>query len=371
MAVTAGELSPIVNGFVYCGVITGCQAAYEPRRAQEWTAALTRWCAEQPDIVELQRHVPRAPGRDHAAARRVAGRARRRRGAPPSGCALAANRVGGRRRRTTGAARSIACAGSPPRPRQAYATRAAAATSRSPGWRCCGSTQGNGDAAAAAIRRALGETTDRAAARRAAARLRRDHARGRRRRRRRARRATSSARSPSSWQGDLLGAMARTRAGRSSSPRATPARRIVSLRRAAEAWRALAAPYEAARARVLVGLACRALGDDDTAGLELAAARDAFARARRRAGPRPRRRARRTRPRRATRTGLTPRELEVLRWSRPAGATGRSPRSSSSASTPSPATCRTCSPSSACRRARRPRRRVRARAALTRAHGQE
>jgi len=38
----------------------------------------------------------------------------------------------------------------------------------------------------------------------------------------------------------------------------------------------LDAPYEAARARALVARACRALGDEDAASMELAAARLAF-----------------------------------------------------------------------------------------------
>jgi len=52
---------------------------------------------------------------------------------------------------------------------------------------------------------------------------------------------------------------------------------LVSLRRALQVWQDLEAPYEAARARMLVGLACRALGDDDTAAMELDAARGVFA----------------------------------------------------------------------------------------------
>src|SRR6266542_5787116 len=51
LAVTSGELSPIISGVVYCGVIAGCEEAYDVRRAQEWTEALSRWCEQQPDMV--------------------------------------------------------------------------------------------------------------------------------------------------------------------------------------------------------------------------------------------------------------------------------------------------------------------------------
>jgi DNA-binding NarL/FixJ family response regulator len=48
------------------------------------------------------------------------------------------------------------------------------------------------------------------------------------------------------------------------------------LRGASEIWQQLKAPHEAARARELAGLACSALGDDETAALELDAARAAY-----------------------------------------------------------------------------------------------
>jgi len=49
-----------------------------------------------------------------------------------------------------------------------------------------------------------------------------------------------------------------------------------SLRGAFEAWRRVEAPYDSARARVIMGMACRAFGDDEGAELEFDAARDVF-----------------------------------------------------------------------------------------------
>jgi len=51
---------------------------------------------------------------------------------------------------------------------------------------------------------------------------------------------------------------------------------LASLRHAWQVWQELEAPYEVALVRVLVGLACRELGDEDSAALELGAARAVF-----------------------------------------------------------------------------------------------
>src|SRR5204863_7858682 len=43
VAVTNGEVSPIVTGIVYCSVILACEDVYELRRARDWPAAPPRW----------------------------------------------------------------------------------------------------------------------------------------------------------------------------------------------------------------------------------------------------------------------------------------------------------------------------------------
>jgi DNA-binding NarL/FixJ family response regulator len=137
--------------------------------------------------------------------------------------------------------------------------------------------QGDHEAAGAAIRRAVGETSepsklvgllpaqveimlavgDAEAARRACLAL--EELGGR-------------------WKGALVAAMVSQARGAVDLAEGDAQAALVALRHAGQGWRELDAPYEAALARVLVALACARLGDDDTASLELEAAREVFAR---------------------------------------------------------------------------------------------
>ena len=88
-------------------------------------------------------------------------------------------------------------------------------------------------------------------------------------------------------------------------------RRTATLRRAWPAWQELEAPYEAARLRVLIGLACRALGDEVSASMEFDAAGWVF----RQLGAAPDLARVEALARKATAAagGLTMREIEILR----------------------------------------------------------
>jgi tetratricopeptide (TPR) repeat protein len=51
LVVTAGRLSPVLTGLLYCSVIDVCQQMGIVARAREWTNALAQWCEEQPDML--------------------------------------------------------------------------------------------------------------------------------------------------------------------------------------------------------------------------------------------------------------------------------------------------------------------------------
>src|SRR5688572_17200633 len=51
LAAMNGELSPIFTGLIYCSVIDACQKVCALSRAREWTAALSTWCEQQPDML--------------------------------------------------------------------------------------------------------------------------------------------------------------------------------------------------------------------------------------------------------------------------------------------------------------------------------
>lgn len=273
VAVTAGEVSPIVSGIVYCGVILACEQIYEVRRAQEWTAALTRWCEQQPDLLAFTGRclVHRAQlmqlHGDWRDALEEAGRAGRRfeeamnRAAAAKACYLRGevHRLQGQFEPAEAAYREASELGSEPQP----------------GWALLRLAQGNGDAAAAAICRVMGETSER---------LKRagllpayievmlvvgdiDEARNA---------CRELGEIAEEYESTLLQTMVAQARGAVELAAGDAAAALVNLRRAGQAWQELEAPYEAARTRVLIGRACQALGDEDAFALEVDAARRIF-----------------------------------------------------------------------------------------------
>jgi DNA-binding CsgD family transcriptional regulator len=119
---------------------------------------------------------------------------------------------------------------------------------------------------------------------------------------------------------EMLGAMSAHARGAVELAAGDVSGALISLRQAARAWHELEAPYEAARARVLLARACRDLGDEETFALELESARGVFEQLG--AAPDVAAVAELVGAERDAPHGLTARELEVLRLV----ATGKSNR---------------------------------------------
>jgi DNA-binding NarL/FixJ family response regulator len=308
VAVTAGEVSPFFTGVVYCGVIACCEEAFEPRRAHEWTNALTRWCEAQPQMVAFTgRCLAHRAGimQLHGAWRDALEEARLAR----ERCEEAMNRA------ATGQAyyqqaELHRLQGDFAVAEAAYRDASRFGREPQPGLALLRLGQGDIGAAAAAIQRVLGETTEplrRAALLQAYAEI--MLAAGDVQAARSA--ADELADTAASTERPMLAAIAAHVRGAVHLADGDAQSALAALRRASHEWQELDAPYELARVRVLLGLAFRALGDADTAAFEFEAARAVFERLG--AKPDAARVDSFTSAAPADRHGLSARELEVLR----------------------------------------------------------
>jgi DNA-binding CsgD family transcriptional regulator/tetratricopeptide (TPR) repeat protein len=273
IAVTGGQVSPIVVGIVSCAVIEASMEMFDLRRAQEYTASLARWCAAQPDLVPFRGQClvhqaqimtlhgawPDAIDAAQDACARLADA-----GQPAAGGAFYQR---GELHRLRGEFAEA---------EQAFQRARRWIRDPQPGPALLLLAQGHLDAATAAIRRAMDDTADRVdrstllgaaveialaggdvpSARAAADEL----------------RAIAD-----QFGGAWLDAVAAQAVGAVLIAEQDPQAAMDALRRAWSAWQTLDTPYEAARVRVLMGTACRVLGDDHSAEMELDAARWIFA----------------------------------------------------------------------------------------------
>jgi DNA-binding CsgD family transcriptional regulator len=308
VAVTSGEVSPLVSGLVYCMVIGCCHQVYALGRAREWTSALAAWCDAQPELVtftssclvhraEILR-INGAWGEAIAEARRAADRG----ALTTDGEASAeAHYQEGEIHRLRGVYAEA---------EEAFREASRTGMEPQPGLALLRVAQGRVEAGVAAIRTVLDATSEPLQRARllpayvevmlAAGDTEGAH-----------RGAAELGEIAASLDIAILGAIAAHAEGAVRLAEGDARGGLGPLRDAFAVWQQVGAPYLAARIRVLIGTACLSLGDEDSAGLAFDAARAVFD-ALGAAPDAARVDALRAGKRAAKADGLSPREREVL-----------------------------------------------------------
>lgn len=274
VAVTAHEVEPPVVGDLYCTAIEGCHEVFDIRRAGEWTAALSTWCDEQPQLVLYRGQCLVHRGevmvlhgqwdRAIAEATHAIERLSRPVSHPAIGAALYVK------------AEVLRLQGSFVAAERAYREANRLGRQPHPGLAQLRLAQGEVAAARAGILRALDEANDEVVRARLLAPCAEivlhagdvDTARAA---------SDELAGIAARWGTPLLAAATAFVDGRLRLTDGDGPGAVERLRAAWRLYRDLDVPYDAARCREALAHACRLLGDDDGAEIELDAARAAFA----------------------------------------------------------------------------------------------
>ena len=265
--------APVVPAIVYCILIEGCRQVYALDRCREWTAALSRWCESQPQMVAFNGvcmvhrvEVMEMNGEWDAAVEEARRACQRVAKTPDPFAAPEAHYQKAEMHRLRGELDEAEAA---------YLEAHRLGREPQPGMSLLRLAQRRGDVALASLRRALAASSE--ALQRARLlpamveiALAAGDVEG-------AAEASAELEELSDrFESEVLAAIAAHARGTVLLARGDPQRALDSLRAALEVWQRVAAPCLAARVRVSIGLACRALGDRDGAELEFAAARKVF-----------------------------------------------------------------------------------------------